>query len=206
MKRFASYIWICIGLSLTHCSDKSGSDPEKFEGTVIESEVQKFGIDTITDKLENPWGIAFLPDNRILVTERKGEIRIIENGKLLDEKIEGVPAVFAQGQGGLLDIKLHPDFSSNGWIYLTYSKPGEGGAATTLARTKLSGNAFTDFQELFSAQPYVNSDLHFGSRVVFDGKGNIFLSCGERGTKENAQTLENHLGKIIRLKEDGSVP
>lgn len=206
MKRFTTYALALTGLMLTHCSDKHGSTPTSFDGTVIESEKQKFGVDTITDKLSNPWGIAFLPDGRILVTERSGEIRIIKDGVLLNEKVKGVPAVYANGQGGLLDIKLHPDYASNGWIYLTYSKPGEGGGATTLARTKLNENTFTDYQELFTAQPYVNSELHFGSRVVFDGNGHIFVSSGERGTKENAQTLENHLGKILRLNEDGTVP
>lgn len=205
MKHLTTLTLALTWFLLTHCSDKNPSSPS-FEGTVIESEKQKFSVDTITDKLSNPWGIAFLPDGRILVNERSGEIRIIKDGVLLNEKIQGVPDVYARGQGGLLDIKLHPEFASNGWIYLTYSKPGEGGGATTVARTKLNENTFTDFQELFTAQPYVNSDLHFGSRVVFDGKGHIFLSSGERGTKENAQTLENHLGKILRLNEDGTVP
>jgi glucose/arabinose dehydrogenase len=190
-------LWSCAG---------NGDHEKPITGPVIESEKLKFGIDTLATGLFNPWGIAFLPDGRILVTERKGEIRIIKNGQLLEEKIEGVPAVFAQGQGGLLDIKLHPDYASNGWIYLTYSKPGEGGAGTTVARTKLNGNTFTDFQEIFSAQPFTGTGHHFGSRIVFDGAGHIFVSSGERGTKENSQNLGNHLGKILRLQEDGSVP
>jgi glucose/arabinose dehydrogenase len=141
-----------------------------------------------------------------LVTEINGQIRILKDGKLLEETISNVPAVAAGGQGGLLDIKLHPDYATNGWIYLTYSKPVEGGAATTLARAKLEGNALTNVEELFTAQPAVDTQHHFGSRVVFDGKGHLFLSSGERGTKENSQTLENHLGKIIRLHDDGKVP
>lgn len=202
-------ILLMIGLLsviLTNCSDKNNKPAENFSGTIITSEKQKFSLDTLTSKLENPWGIAFLPDGRILVTEKKGEIRIIKDGKLLDEKIENVPAVYTEGQGGLLDIILHPDYATNGWIYLSYAKPGEGGGGTTIARTKLQGSAFTDFQELFSAQPFTNSGVHFGSRIVFDGKGHIFFSSGERGTKENAQNLGNHLGKILRINEDGSVP
>jgi glucose/arabinose dehydrogenase len=172
----------------------------------IESEDQKFGVDTVATGLSNPWGAVFLPDGKILITERKGVIRIIKDGELQEQTVEGVPAVFAKGQGGLLDIKLHPDYANNGWIYLTYSKPGANGAATTVSRAKLDGNKLIEFQELFSAQPFVDSDYHFGSRVVFDEEGHIFVSSGERGTKENAQTLSNHLGKVLRLNEDGSVP
>jgi glucose/arabinose dehydrogenase len=124
----------------------------------------------------------------------------------MPEKIGNVPAVFANGQGGLMDIKLHPDYASNGWIYLTYAKPGEGGGGTVIARTKLEGNNLTGLEELFSAQPLSGSGAHFGSRIVFDGKGYIFFTSGERGTKPNAQDLTNHLGKVLRLHEDGKVP
>jgi glucose/arabinose dehydrogenase len=194
---------ITVACMLWMCSSK---DHETLNLTPVVSEKQKFAVDTITDKLQSPWGMAFLPDGRILITERAGEIRIVKNGKLLDEKITGVPVVYTEGQGGLLDIVLHPDYKTNGWIYLSYAKPGEGGGATTIARAKLKDNALTDLQELFVAQPFVNSGVHFGSRIVFDGKGHIFFSCGERGTKENAQDISNHLGKIIRLDEDGQVP
>ncbi len=200
-----SFLLLTAVVLLAACAKKESAE-EVFTGKVIESEKQKFGIDTITAELTNPWGIAFLPDGRILITERAGEIRIVKDGKLLPEKIGNVPAVFANGQGGLLDIKLHPDYASNGWIYLTYAKPGEGGGGTVVARAKLEGNNLTNLEELFSALPLSGSGAHFGSRVVFDGKGYIFFSCGERGTKENAQDLTNHLGKILRLHEDGKVP
>jgi aldose sugar dehydrogenase len=172
---------------------------------VVESVKERFRLDTLTSDLKNPWGIAFLPDGRILVTERAGEIVIFKDGKP-DGKVENVPAVYAEGQGGLLDIQLHPDYQSNGWIYITYAKPGDGGGGTTLSRTKLEGNKFVQFTELFSAQPFVNSGAHFGSRIVFDENGFVFISSGERGTMENAQNLGNHLGKIIRLHDDGRVP
>lgn len=207
MKSLSMYSLIfLLALTLVQCTEKNEGNSQTFTGPIVNSEKQKFGVDTLATGLFNPWGIAFLPDGRILVTERKGEIRIIKDGKLLDEKIEGVPAVYAEGQGGLLDIKLHPDYNTNGWIYFSFSKPGEGGGATTIARAKLNGNTFTDLQELFTAQPFSSSGVHFGSRIVFDGEGHIFFSSGERGTKENAQTLENHLGKILRLNEDGTVP
>jgi len=201
-----SFLLLITVLLFTACSKNEQAAPEIFTGKVIQSEKQKFGVDTITAELKNPWGIAFLPDGRILVTERAGEIRIVKDGKLLQEKIGNVPAVFGNGQGGLMDIKLHPDYKNNGWIYLTYSKPGEGGGGTVVARAKLEGNNLTNLEELFSALPLTGSGAHFGSRVVFDGKGYIFFSSGERGTKENAQDLTNHLGKILRLHEDGKVP
>jgi aldose sugar dehydrogenase len=191
---------------LVSCTKNESLEEAPFTGAIIESEKQKFGIDTITSELTNPWGIAFLPDGRILVTERAGDIRIIKDGKLLPEKIGNVPEVFATGQGGLMDIKLHPDYKNNGWIYLTYSKPGEGGGGTVVARCKLDGNNLTSLEELFSALPLTGSGAHFGSRIVFDGNGYIFFSSGERGTKENAQDLSNHLGKILRLHEDGRIP
>lgn len=207
MKSISSYsLFVLSALVFMQCADKNESNSQSVTANVISSEKQKFTIDTLATGLFNPWGIAFLPDGRILVTERKGEIRIIKDGKLLDEKITGVPAVYAEGQGGLLDIKLHPDYTTNGWIYFSFAKPGTGGGGTTIARAKLNGNTFTELQELFSAQPFSSSGVHFGSRIVFDGEGHIFFSSGERGTKENAQTLENHLGKILRLNEDGTVP
>jgi glucose/arabinose dehydrogenase len=206
MKKLNLLPSILLGILITGCAHKNSTEEKEEQRPVIESENQKFSIDTLTTALFNPWGLAFLPDGRILVTERKGEIRIIKDGELLEEKIANVPAVYAQGQGGLMDIQLHPDYASNGWIYLSYSKPGTGGGGTTIARAKLEGNTLTNLEELFSAQPFTDSDVHFGSRIVFDGQGHIFFSSGERGTKENAQNLGNHLGKVLRLNEDGSVP
>jgi aldose sugar dehydrogenase len=198
-----------LTVGLLACTEKNGDaqrTQNNFTGEVIESEKMKFGVETITSELKNPWGIAFLPDGRILVTEREGEIRIIKEGKLLSEKITGVPPIFVQGQGGLHDIQLHPDYANNGWIYLIYAKPGPGGGGTTVSRFKLNGNALTDQQELFSALPFSNSGAHFGGRIAFDGKGYMFFSSGERGTMQNAQNLQNHLGKILRLHDDGRVP
>jgi aldose sugar dehydrogenase len=151
--------------------------------------------------------MAFLPDGRILVTERSGVIRIIKDNQMQPDSVEGVPTVYAEGQGGLMDIQLHPDYANNGWIYFTYSKPGpDTTSATTLARAQLEGNKLVNFTDLFSAQPFVKSQHHFGSRIVFDGKGHVFISSGERGTKPNSQDLTNHLGKILRLNDDGTTP
>lgn len=192
------------------CADKDngvadGSEAESYSGRTFESEKLTYGVDTIATNLKNPWGIAFLPDGRMLVTERAGEVLIFENGQLLPESIT-IPDVYVQGQGGLLDITLHPDYDENGWIYLSYAKKGEGGGGTVIARTKMEGNKFGPLEELFAAQPLSESGVHFGSRIVFDGNGHMFFSSGERGTKENAQNLNNHLGKILRLHDDGKVP
>ena len=201
MKKLNLLALLCITITLFNCEKNGGN-----LSPVNTSDNQKFQVDTLAKGFNNPWGLAFLPDGKILITERKGDILVFEGGKIQEQKIQNVPAVFAKGQGGLLDIQAHPDYSNNGWIYLSYAKPEGDAGATTIARAKLTGNALTDFQEIFTAQPAVNSDVHFGSRIVFDGEGHIFFSCGERGTKENAQTLENHLGKILRLNEDGTVP
>ena len=203
-------IYSCLGLLLffAACSEKENGnviDTETYTGDTYQSQKITYGVDTIADNLKNPWGIAFLPDGRVLVTEREGNVLIFQDGKQLEEKIT-IPDVYVKGQGGLMDIKLHPDYEENGWIYLSYAKKGEGGGGTVIARTKMEGNKFTALEQLFSAQPLSESGAHFGSRIVFDGNGYIFFSSGERGTKENAQNLGNHLGKVLRLHEDGRVP
>lgn len=202
---FALIFFLSMGCSEKDTDLDDRIDAEDYSGVTYESEKLTYGVDTLADNLKNPWGIAFLPDGRILVTERAGQIVIFQDGKPLDQVIE-IPDVFVHGQGGLMDIKLHPDYEDNGWIYLSYAKKGEGGGGTVIARTKLEGNQLTGFEELFSAQPLSESGVHFGSRIVFDGNGHIFFSSGERGTKENSQTLSNHLGKVLRLHEDGRIP
>jgi aldose sugar dehydrogenase len=200
-------ILLCMTLACSEreTNSEANRDSETYSGATFKSEELTFGVDTIAADLKNPWGIAFLPDGRMLVTERSGEILIFQDGKQLAEKIQ-IPDVFVHGQGGLMDIKLHPDYAENGWIYLSYAKKGEGGGGTVIARTKMEGNKFGTIEQLFSAQPLTESGVHFGSRIVFDGNGHMFFSSGERGTKENAQNLGNHLGKVLRLHDDGKVP
>ncbi|HEY5751163.1 MAG TPA: PQQ-dependent sugar dehydrogenase [Chryseolinea sp.] len=200
---------LVMAIALVSC----GTPERKPAGAIVQSEKQKFMVDTITSAtdtavgaLKNPWGMAFLPDGRLLVTEREGNIRIVKDGKLLKEKIEGVPPVYVHGQGGLLDIQLHPDFAKNGWIYLSYAKQVADSGGTVIARAKLEGNKLTNLEELFQALPLTSSEVHFGSRIAFDGNGYMFFTSGERGKKENAQDLTNHLGKVLRLHDDGKVP
>jgi len=201
--RLSYACWLASVITLVSCSTKKEETPQ---GAIVQSEKQKFKVDTITSQLKNPWGIAFLPDGRILITERAGEIRIVKDGKLLDEKLQGVPPVYAKGQGGLLDIQLHPNFKENAFIYLSYSKPVADSGGTVIARAKLEGNALTNLEELFQAAPLASSEVHFGSRIAFDENGYMFFTSGERGKKENAQDLTNHLGKVLRLHDDGTIP
>jgi aldose sugar dehydrogenase len=164
-----------------------------------------FLIDTLASGLTNPWGMAFLPDGRILITERRGIIRIWDKGKL-SEPVAGVPEVAELGQGGLLDIALHPDFEQNGYIYLTFSAPASRNASTALARAVWKNNALQGTEVLFRANPVADKRHHFGSRIVFDADGHVYFTIGDRGVKEDAQDLAKHSGSVIRLNADGSIP
>ena len=165
-----------------------------------------FKVHTITDGLEHPWALAFLPDGRMLVTERPGRLRIIENGKLNPVPIKGLPSITAQGQGGLLDITLHPDYANNGWLYLSYSEPGHGGLGTAVARAKLDGMKLKDTEVIFRLQPKSRGGRHFGSRLVFDRENFLYITVGDRGDRPRAQRLDDHAGSVIRLRDDGRIP
>lgn len=174
---------------------------------VVRSKHQSFRIDTVAQGLDVPWGMAFLPDGDMLVTERSGQLFRFGGGKL-KAIISGVPEVMAQGQGGLMDIVLHPKYKENGWIYISYSKkaPDGVGGNTAIFRSKLKDNKLVEQQEIFKAMPNPTTAHHFGCRMVFDDQGYLFFSVGERGNKENAQTLTNHCGKIHRIFDDGRIP
>ena len=174
---------------------------------VINSEKHTFRVVTLLKGLEYPWSLAFLPDGRMLVTERAGRLRLVGQDLRLDPKpIAGLPDVVATGQGGLFDVVLHPEYAQNGWIYWAYNAPGAGGWGTALARGKLQGSRMTEVQVLFSMQPKTRSSQHFGGRIVFDKAGMLYLTLGDRGDKERAQKLDDHAGSVIRLYEDGRVP
>ncbi|ALP54497.1 glucose dehydrogenase [Candidatus Tenderia electrophaga] len=161
---------------------------------------------TVVSGLEHPWSMAFMPDGRILVTERPGRLRVIENGRLKPTPIKGLPEITAVGQGGLLDIILHPDYARNGWLYFSYVAAGDGGIGTEVARAKLEGMELQDVQVLFRMQPKSNGGRHFGSRLVIDKDNYLYISLGDRGERERAQQLDDHAGSIIRLHDDGRVP
>ena len=162
---------------------------------------------TVTEGLEYPWGLAFLPDGRMLVTERPGRLRLVDaDGRLHPQPVSGVPAVAAVGQGGLLDVALHPDFARNRWIYLSYAAQGEGGYGTEVVRARLEGQSLRDLKVVFSMRPKTTAGHHFGSRLVFDRQGYLYITLGDRGDMGRAQRLDDHAGSVIRLHDDGRVP
>jgi len=175
---------------------------------VISSEKEDFKVEVIADGLKNPWGLVALPDGRLLVTERSGTLRVIENGRLLPDAVSGVPPVFAKGQGGLLDIELHPDFGTNGWIYLAFSDVKNDVGLTKIVRGRLKDMAFVDQQTVFEAPitEYSGAGVHFGCRMEFDSKGYLYFSIGDRGDMANAQLLTNVKGKVHRIRDDGGIP
>ncbi len=177
---------------------------------VVASQKHAFKIETVVEGMTAPWGLDFLPDGRMLITEKGGALRITDaKGALMPEPVQGVPTVTAKGQGGLLDVAVHPDYASNGWIYLSYSDPGANDSAmTAVVRAKLQGNALVETQQLFkaAAATYRTGNPHFGSRFVFDGKGHVFFSIGDRGQQNDAQDVTRPNGKVHRINEDGSIP
>lgn len=177
------------------------------QSPTTQSEKHSFQVVTLTKGLENPWSMAFLPDGRMLITERAGRLRLLDQNFKLDPKpIEGLPEVVARGQGGLFDVVLHPDFANNGWIYWSYNASGPDGWGTALARGKLQGHRMIDVQVLFSMEPKTRSGQHFGGRIVFNKSGMLFLTLGDRGDKDRAQELNDHAGSVIRLHDDGRIP
>ena len=158
--------------------------------------------------LSHPWSLAFLPDGSMLVTEREGRLRIIRNGVLDPTPVSGVPKVFARVLGGLLDVALHPGFAQNRIIYLAYAKAGDNNnlSTTALARGRLDGTALTDVKEIFVANTWSKSNTNYGGRLAFDRAGFLYLTIGERQEQQRAQDTNDHGGKVVRLRDDGSVP
>lgn len=163
----------------------------------------------VIDGLQNPWGMAFLPDGKILLTEKEGKILLIEGNSIIDGDVQGGPKFKLQGQGGLLDIELHPEFTTNHWVYFTFSSDeGEGeGAMTALSRAQWNGTGFENHEVLYKGSPNTTASQHFGSRIAFDSQKHVFFSIGDRGNRdENPQDITRDGGKIYRLYDDGSIP
>ena len=182
--------------------------------TLFTSELQ-IRVSAVATGLAHPWSLAFLPDpstplgasGSMLVTERTGKLRVIRNGVLDPQPIAGVPTVRAQVLGGLLEVALHPRFAQNQWLYLSYTKAREDGLTTTaLARAKFDGKALSDLKDIFVANNWSKSTTNYGGRMAFDRNGFLFLTVGERQEQERAQNPRNHGGKVLRLRDDGSVP
>lgn len=176
------------------------------EDRIIDTETGKLKVETLATGLDHPWGMAFLPDGRMLVTERAGNLRIMAPDGTLSEPLTGLPKIAVAGQGGLLDVTLDPDFKSNKLVYISYAEAGDGGAGTAVARGRLGETGLDDVQVIFRQMPKVSGGNHFGSRLVFAPDGKLFITLGERFKFEPAQDLGSHLGKVVRINSDGSVP
>ena len=172
----------------------------------VKSDEHEFRVVTVVAGLQYPWGLAFLPDGRMLVTEREGRLRIITDGKLDPQPVAGLSQIALHGQGGLLDIALHPRFAENSLVYLAYAARGSDGVGTEVARGKLAGNQLENVQVIFRQQPKGNGGNHFGSRLAFDRAGLLYITLGDRGEMERAQKPDDHAGSVIRLHDDGRVP
>jgi aldose sugar dehydrogenase len=176
-------------------------------GLVLQAQAAEPKVVVVARGLANPWAVAFLPDGRFLVSERVGRLRIVERDGRLGEPVAGLPAVDSGGQCGLLDVVPDPKFADNAWVYWSYAEAGEGGNGTAVARGKLQGNRLAEVQVIFRQLPKVSSTLHCGSRLVFAPDGRLFVVLGDRfSRKDDAQNLDNHLGKVVRIEADGKVP
>ena len=173
---------------------------------VYSTDLYKVRVVTVARGLEHPWGLVFLPDGRILVTERPGRLRYVDRSGNVSKPLNGVPEVFARGQGGLLDVALDPDFADNRLVYLSYAQPGKGGGGTAVGRGRLIEGNLEDFKVIFRQVPKANTKVHFGSRLVFSRDGKLFITIGERGQRDRAQDFSIHRGQVVRIMPDGSVP
>jgi len=172
----------------------------------VKSDEHTFRLVTVVAGLEHPWGLAFLPDGRMLVTERAGRLRIIRDGKLEPQAVSGLPPIVQHGQGGLLDVAIHPRFAENNLVYVAYAARDGDGIGTEVARGKLAGDRLENVQVIFRQQPKSGSGHHFGSRLVFDRAGLLYITLGDRGEMARAQKPDDHAGSVIRLHDDGRVP
>jgi glucose/arabinose dehydrogenase len=173
---------------------------------LVQTERHPVRVEILVRGLEHPWALAFLPDGGMLVTERPGRLRLVRDGVLDPRPIGGLPPIAAYGQGGLLDVAVHPDFAQNRRVYLSYAAEGPGGVGTEVASGRLQDHRLDQVQVLFRMRPKSAGAHHFGSRLVFDRGGHLYVTLGDRGEKDRAQRLDDHAGSLIRLHDDGRVP
>ncbi len=181
--------------------------PKKNNDVALKTETQSYKIEEVVKNLFNPWGMVWLEDGSLLITEKDGRLVRFKDGKKTE--ITNVPKVYNSSQGGLLDIELHPNYKENGWIYMSYSsmEGTEKGAHTAIMRCKLNGDSLTNIETLYKATPNTTAGHHFGSRIEFDNDGFLYFSIGERGERDiNPQDISRDGGKIYRLNDDGSIP
>lgn len=207
MKQFVKFSKIaCLLLLVGYVQVTHG------ESRLFHSRQHDFNVAVVVDGLDHPWGMAFLPNGDLLITERTGSLRLVKNWNLVKEKVTGLPDIQEIGQGGLMGITLHPDFKNNRWLYLTYAGKDKRIFGTEVIRGRLQGMTLTDVETIFKALPKADGGRHFGSRLLFAPDGSLFISLGDRGfspaegQEHPAQHLDNHLGSLIRINDDGSVP
>ncbi len=201
------YLWLTkrlkyrllLGLLIVALTSVSGHG-----ASIYESEKARFRVVPLVSGLVHPWSLAFLPDGDLLITERPGRLRVVRFGHLLEAPIAGVPVVAAVGQGGLLDLVLHPDFATNRLLCLSYSRHESAGSGTAIICGELVGDRLINSRVIFAAEPKSRGGKHFGSRLVFDVNGNLYATLGDRGIRAQAQDLSRHPGSIIRIDLSGA--
>jgi glucose/arabinose dehydrogenase len=183
-----------------------GGAPSAAEDPVFDSERERFRVVTLVRGLDHPWGMAVLPDGDMLITERPGRLLRVAGDTLEKRPVSGLPPLAAVGQGGLLDVALHPDFDTNRLVYLSLAGADDDGVGTEVARGRLVDDVLEDVEIIFRALPKSGGGRHFGSRLLFDTDGRLLITLGDRGDRPRAQDLGDHAGSIIRLEDDGGVP
>ena len=199
--RLHAFIFTLSAVSLTFGLAIGAASADEFP-----SQSGPVSVTTVAEGLEHPWGLAFLPDGRMLATERPGRLRLVGADGALSAPIGGVPQVYANGQGGLLDVALDPAFAENQLIYLSYSEPGGPGGGTAVARARLAGDKLEALQVIFRQTPKLNSGHHFGSRLVFLNDGTLIVTLGDRNRREHIADMTSQVGKLVRINPDGSIP
>ncbi len=204
IKKFKLILALCLltpTVSLMLAAKANADESKSYS-----SAKRDFTLEKVVGNLDSPWSIAFISKDDWLVTEHGGKLRRVKEGKLQEQAISGLPEIQNKGQGGLLDVALHPNFAQNKWVYLSYMQREKGLYGTEVLRGQLEDNALTNVEVLFKALPKKKGGRHFGSRLAFDNNNHLFISLGDRGSKQTSQQLNNHLGSIIRLNDDGSIP
>ena len=203
--RFPLLTFLMLLFMTGACSDRPKSDIALNTNEEVQA---SYTYETVVPELEIPWGIAFLPDESMLITEKKGELIHFKDG--IKTGIENLPDIYVRGQGGLLDVAIDPQYEDNGWIYLAYSSDLENdgkGGNTTIMRAKLSGNSLVAKEVLYKATPNTRRGVHFGCRIVFDSEGHLYFAIGDRGNRDvNPQDITRDGGKVYRINRDGSIP
>lgn len=200
MKKSIVSLWFFVVMIFVSCAQNDQNEVEDPEEPVFTAEL-------LVKDLEIPWGMVILPDGSLLISEKSGDVIRFKDGEKTE--ILGVPEVYVRGQGGLLDLELHPGFSENRWVYMSYASEegAEKGGHTAIARARLNGNQFTDLQVLYKGSPNTTQGQHFGSRIEFDDNGYLYFTIGERGARDvNPQDLSRDGGKVYRLYDDGRIP